>query len=49
MLVPLASHELDALLNVADERDTFAGNLHRTLVVSTPLNTLFDLVLGVVV
>ena len=48
VFISLAFLSLDAVLNINDKRDTFAGSLHLTLARITSLNALLDALFGVV-
>lgn len=48
MFISLAFLSLDAVLNINDKRDTFAGSLHLTLAGIVSLNAFLDALFGVV-
>lgn len=48
MLISFAVNELDAILNISDERDSFSPSLYLTLTGIAPLNAFLDALFGVV-
>ena len=48
MLISLTVDELDALLNISDERDAFSSGLHLTLARIASLNAFLDTLFGIV-